>query len=128
MNCTTTSEREAMMGSDDGQNKENPLRLVRGGRYAERPARIFTTGEIKLDADMASLMDAVVGSNGKAPTRGFARAGRYGELHPHRILARYIVAAARSCAREDQILAITERLTAFAREQFNKYHGRRHAA
>jgi hypothetical protein len=124
--ASTSDHNAPTMAQGSGQKMEN-LRLVRGDRYAQRPARIFTTSEITLDADMARLFGAVRDANGRAPTRGFRRASLYQESYPWRVLARYIVGAARGNAKEEQVLAIVERLSLFVRETFRK-HGHRRAA
>jgi hypothetical protein len=91
VNSNPNPNREEMMSPSDGQKKVD-LQVVRGGRYAERPARIFTASEIRLDADMAHIVGAVRGANGRHPTRGFRRVV-HGEGYPWRILARWLVAA-----------------------------------
>jgi len=111
------------MSPRDCQNKEivrGPLRLEdtavappsRPRRYRQRPARVFTAAELRLDADMAVLVGAVRGADGGFPTRGFQRV-LYGEAFPWRILARWFVAARRAGTEQHQLSAIVGRLDRF---------------
>jgi hypothetical protein len=96
----------------NSQKKENLFRLERGGRYAQRPMRMFTTAEIQLDSEMAEVVGAVKGANGKAPTRGFQRV-LYGEAFPWRVLARWFVAARKAKAPKSQLKGVVARLDSF---------------
>lgn len=97
-------------------------------RYRERPARVFTTEEISLGEDMRELFDEVRDEEGRYPTPEFERVVR-GDGWPWRILARYVVRAAKKGADEQRMLAIADRFTAFVRDVFRKYgHRDRKAA
>lgn len=102
---------EAKMDGVGGQKKEN-LSVIPGGRYAERPARVFTPAEIELDGDMKEIVGAVRGDNGKPPTRGFGRV-IYDEAFPWRVLARWFVAARRKRSPKGQLVAVLNRLHRF---------------
>lgn len=99
------------MTGSDGQKKET-LAVVRGGRYAQRPMRVFTTLELRLDVEMQEVLGAVRGADGKPPTRGFQRV-TYGEAFPWRVLARWFVQARRKNAPREQLKAIVARLDRF---------------
>lgn len=103
---------EAKMDGAVGQNQEN-FSVVRGDRYAERPARIFTAAELELDSDMQEIVGAVRGANGKPPTRGFARQVYGDGPFPWRVLARWFVAARRKRAPKSQLVAALARLNRF---------------
>jgi hypothetical protein len=108
------------MSASDGQKQEN-LQLVRGGRYAERPARVFTSAELRLDIDMQALIGAVRGADGKHPTRGFRKVV-YQESFPWRLLARYFVAAWQAGAPIHQLLPILARFDRFVRGLYGVQH------
>lgn len=96
-------------------------------RYRDRPARQFTSAEIRLDDDMRALFDAIRDEEGRAPTPEFERVVR-GDGFPWRVFARYAVRAAKKGGGEAHMIATTERLTAFVREVFRKHGSRRGAA
>jgi hypothetical protein len=99
------------MNAQQGQKKEG-FQVIRGGRYAQRPMRIFTTAELRLDSDMAEVVGAIKGANGKHPSRGFQRV-LYGEAFPWRVLARWFVAARKAKAPKSQLVAVINRLHRF---------------
>jgi hypothetical protein len=74
--------------------------------------RIFTTAELRLDSDMAEVVGAIKGANGKHPSRGFQRV-LYGEAFPWRVLARWFVAARKAKAPKSQLVAVINRLHRF---------------
>lgn len=114
------------MPSPVRQNTGNPaLAVVRGGRYAERPARIFTTGEIRLDVDYQQLAADVRRSMLRPERdRDFWRATN-GETWPWRLMARYIVRAARRGASDGSIIAFAERMVEFAQYACRYYRNDR---
>jgi hypothetical protein len=102
---------EPKMSAASCQKKEN-FSVVRGARYAQRPARIFTTAELRLDRDMADIVGAIKGANGKHPSRGFQRVA-YEEAFPWRVLARWFVVARKARAPKPQLVAVLTRLYRF---------------
>jgi hypothetical protein len=91
----------------NGQKKENVLGVLRGGRYAERPMRTYTTAEFRLDREMQAVIGAIRGEDGRAPSRAIARVA-YEEQRPWRVLARRFVEARRKRAKKAQLLAVIE--------------------
>jgi hypothetical protein len=103
------------MPHSTGQNTEilrTTLEVIRGDRYASRPMRIFTSGELALDRDMQELIGGMRGADGRFPTRGFQRV-LYGEAFPWRALARYFVAARKAGVPLHQSLTILARFDRF---------------
>lgn len=83
------------------------LRLERGGQYAKRPARsmrMMTTGEWRLDEEMAAAFAAIESENGTVPSRGIQEI-RERRQHPWRVLARRFIEARRSGADRDSVKA-----------------------
>ena len=95
---------------DNGCQKKENLQVIRGGRYATRPARIFTAAEIRLDDDMKEIVGAIRGDQGQYPARTFQRV-LYEEAFPWRTMARLFVKARKANAPKSQSQRIIERLS-----------------
>lgn len=112
--------------SASAQKKARVFAFIPNTRYRERPARAKTAEEIRLDEDMAALFGDVRDEEGRPPTPDFGSVAR-GTRFPWRIMARYVVRAARKGADEQCMIVIAERFVLFVREVFRAY-GRRRAA
>jgi len=95
--------------NDSGDQKKTKMQptlgVVRGGRYATRPMRTFSTAEFRLDREMQAAFSAIYGEDETVPSVGIYKIRKH-DQHPWRVLARRILEARAANAPKDQLRGV----------------------
>lgn len=88
-----------------GQKQGISRDVIRGGRYASRPMRSFTTSEFRLEREMVSAFAAIHGEDGTVPSKGIYNI-RSLDHKPWRTLARRLLEARAKNAPKEQVKGV----------------------